>query len=195
MSESIIKGSDGLTYQSWVSALNQSEKRRGRGLIVAGAGLAALALLVSGCAPDNYEGNGHEFEIQGQVVGVGDSSVKVKILKVIEAEGRAASRYLVNGESNIGKETRVHDNYEGSWCEESVVGQEFDYEEREIDLADIAIGEFVDIIGNIRDKKDSCGKYATYSERPVYEEVRKIGENQLGMDFDLIRPQDSGYSN
>lgn len=198
MAESVIKHAPGLTYESWVEQLGREKVKKHPSYrwAIAG-GLASLALIVAGCST-NYEGDGDEFEVQGQVIDVGERSVNIRILRVIEAEGDARSRYLDNGESIIGKETRVHDNYQGGWCEENTVGQEFGLEGQVIDLREIKQGDLVDIIGNIRESKKRCGGrrtgFSRYEKRPVYEEVRLIQQAQIGVDFDLIRPQDSGYN-
>lgn len=143
-------------------------------------GLALLAM--ASCAEEehNYEGVGNEFRLYGHVTDVGNASITVKVTKVEDAEGAARKRYIKKSEiPRIGRETQVHNNYEGPDCEEVYVGSTYDKEFQPIPLSDIDEGDYVLLEGNIRESKVDCGTDSEdWDHRPVYILARQVAHQK-----------------
>lgn len=122
----------------------------------------ALLLLTAGCAK-NYEGDGNSFTIRGPVQEVGDNSITILPVDVVDAEGKSIDWFEADDA------TRVHDNYNNEWCNQKDVGEVFDTAGDPQGLADVQEGEWVELQGSIRESKETCGKYARWEHRPVFE--------------------------
>lgn len=148
------------------------EKKIGLRVGLAFAALGAGTLAVSGCGlfEKNYEGEGNEFIIRGPVLDVGDDSVKILPLEIVDADGKAKNWFHTDDE------TRVHDNYKNGWCNQKEVGDVYDVNGLEEDLDDLQEGEWVEIHGKIRESKVHCGKHPRWNWRPVFDSVQEINE-------------------
>lgn len=133
------------------------------------SGAAAIALLFfAGCVDPNYDGEGNDFIIRGPIQDVGDNSIQILPLEVVEAEGKAEDWF--HGDDP----TRVHDNYKDEWCNQDEVGEVFDADGNPQLLADIQEGEWVELSGQIRESKTSCGKTPMWDHRPVFETATEL---------------------
>ena len=127
------------------------------------------ALGLAGCA--NKEGTGNEFTIRGEVVSVGEHSVKVDVRTIDDTSGEAMDRF------EIDETEQVHDNYRSCGFLShplNDVGQEYDSYGNEMTLQDVQPGDIVELRGKVRDSYSTCGKSQWYSARAVYDTLTEI---------------------
>jgi hypothetical protein len=138
--------------------------------VIAATALGIGAFVMSGCGAleQNYSGEGNEFTIRGPILDVGDNSVKIMPLEILEVNGKSESWFETDDE------TRVHDNYKNSGCDQKEVGVIYDQFGTGENLDDLQAGEWVEITGKIRESKSSCGKTQAWNWRPVFDVVREI---------------------
>lgn len=133
------------------------------------AGAAGLLLfLAAGCAEPNYAGEGNNFTIRGPVQEVGERSVTILPAEVIDANGQAVEWFHPDDP------TQVHDNYKDGSCDITTVGNAQDRSGATESLEDIQEGEWVEIQGQIRESKTSCGKSPMWEDRPVFVSVEEL---------------------
>lgn len=121
--------------------------------------LAAATL--TACA--DTSGAGNEFTITGTIKTVGERSITVVNIDIIDAHGEAADWWDAG-------EYQVHDNYRTcSWdgLEFHTVGHGY-IAGMEVELDQFHPGDTVRIEGSIRDSFKSCGKNRRYGSRPVF---------------------------
>lgn len=142
-----------------------------RNRIIAATMLGIGALTMSGCGTldKNYSGEGNEFTIRGPIIDVGDNSVKILPVVILEVNGKATSWF------DIDDETRIHDNYENKGCDQKEVGIIYDAYRNPMELDGLDVGEWVEVVGKLRESKSACGKYASWDWRPVFDVVQEIG--------------------
>lgn len=132
-------------------------------------GVAGFALLAAvGCSSPDYEGEGDEFVIEGYVVDVGERSLKVVPTDIIEARGHAGDWFTE------GDETRIHNNYKNDWCNIKTIPNEVLTLDGGTELEDLEINDWVQVEGNVRESKESCGKTPAWDHRPTFGEVHEI---------------------
>lgn len=143
-----------------------SDVRRSIG--AAGVVVGVVLLPACGIFDVNYEGEGNEFVIRGPIQDIGDNSVQILPIEVLEGNGAAEDWFEPDDP------TRVHDNYEGEWCTQQEVGVVLDVQGVEQELDALEEGQWVEIHGRIRESKTSCGKTPTWDDRPVFDTVQEI---------------------
>ena len=80
------------------------EQLTSRRIFAAGAA-GFLLFLTAGCVDPNYAGEGNDFTIRGPVQEVGERSVTILPVEVIDANGNAVDWFHPDDP------TQVHDNY------------------------------------------------------------------------------------
>ncbi len=131
--------------------------------------LCAGALTLSACDEENYDGAGNEFALRGQVVNVGKHSVKLRVDQVFAADGRAAEWFTDEGIHQI------HDNFRKcDGLKPQVVGQEVNARGLEETLADVHVGDIVNVAGSIRDSDTECGQQSDFERRPVFDRLSEV---------------------
>lgn len=132
-----------------------------------------LALIVAGCG-QNYSGSGNEFKLYAKIVRVGNSSVTVTDIRLIESQGKATGWFAKNPHHQI------HNNYNECSFRHSRhwVGRVYRSAKNKIDrisIRDLRAGQLVYMTGAIRENAHTCGKTPIYKWRPVYEFAAPLG--------------------
>lgn len=136
--------------------------------LLASSAAGLLLFVAAGCVNPNYDGEGNNFTIEGPVQDVGDNSITIFPIKVLDAEGKAADWFHADDE------TQVHDNYHNEWCNQKDVGQVYDTAGHIEELSDVREGEWVKLTGHTRESKESCGKTPIWDDRPVFDTAAEL---------------------
>lgn len=117
----------------------------------------------------DYDGDNNEFKLRGQIVDLGERSIKLVPEVIIDSNGKA------EGWFDTDDETRVHNNYKNELCNVKEVDNVIlDESGEEQAINGLQVGDWVEVEGRIRESKTSCSKTPTWDERPVFNQVEEV---------------------
>lgn len=87
----------------------------------------------------------------------------MRIVDIVNAKGEAV------GKITLGDTVTISSSYGDDNCDEQKVGHVVTDATRDEERDRLIAGDYVDVVGAVRDHFESCGKYPEINQRLVYE--------------------------